>query len=256
MKKYIISLMLLVGGILPIASNGANVHTIEGMHLKFNVTIENTATPCNSEGGKKAVFEPFSMVISNLIEQKRIQIMSDDLECLPNGDERYSFEAFIEIKKADSKLYMLLCDMLAKNPTNKMMLYKAIQEEFDTNARTRSAEVKAWGNQIIKALLSQVAQENTLSPYDQLYASLILNDYLDVEQEKTDIKIGAYLLDNLGCTLKINELDCKIGRFSPFKKPEPKVGATHLFENNKSKEYDCDCDMCIEEKEWEELTKN
>lgn len=245
MKKYVVSLLLCLAGLLPARGVAASdAQSSQQVHLKFKIALENmNKATCSwyddAESGELkdsyGFFELWMVMITGLKERQCITILSDDVEWLSNSAMQYTFEAFIDHTKLDSKIVDLFCDIFIKNKYNNEMLCKSLEQEFNAQPRHRSAESKAWGNQAMQELVRRIiAQKDDLSPLDSYYAAGVINGYLNVGQEQTDITIGAYLFDDFGCTVKINEFVCDFAHPVTTQKVEAKVGVTHLFGGNES----------------------
>lgn len=242
MKKYIVCFVLLLSALIEVPITCTSVDTTsEKVHVKFDITIMNTAKLLES-GVEEVVGLYFCRPIQQLIEDNEITILGDDVYWLPNGDVQYKFDAIIYFKRSHSLVKSCLLDIIIKNKTNNSILRKAIYEEVTYNPKQRSGAIKKWGNEIIRSLSDKLSNQQ-LNDTDLLYTLGMMYDLTN--PEKTDIKIGSYLFDEFGCEIKLNEFVCEVGNFDPaqMKKSEGKPGATHLFATLQERE-ESNCDSC------------
>lgn len=225
---------------------------VENVRLKFDVTIENPARLIDVPYSKFQSLDLFKLYIDELQSDDRIKILTDDVQCLPNGDLRYSFDAVIKIKRYHSQVIAYLLDKVIKNDINNKILCSALRQEFDATSRNRSVWAQQWGTQIVRSLLSDLDMEEAAN-WDSDYRNLLAIKHDLINPEKPDVKAGAYLYNEFGATVKINEFLCEAGDFTTLKKTEPQTGATHLFDDSQEQTTSADwglgddCDYAYDE---------
>ena len=204
MKKYILGLMVSLVTV-SVPSINASIPHCTPVRLTGDFTIENAQKLI--EMAEQKGYDSVNPCLEQIEAAKAkgylnsYTIKTNSLKKVDNTTVHYVFDLVVHVNPSSCKEAKLLLEIFIKNKSNHKMMHKALHQEFDNVGTKRSADVKKWISDMKAAL--------TKGGWNFSVWQLDLNNPIH-NTLFYGTKLGAYIHDNYGCTVKINDFKCEL----------------------------------------------